>query len=180
MTNPFIGRSIIAVVLALFTLSGCATPSGKSSVSTPSAPLVSDGQRTRVYKARSLIFTATPSPVVNEKRFRAEVDVNIKGDIRSYKFKNDFGGDPKANTVAQVAFSGASAGFGIYDHAGAKLAEYTNGRASGPVAAFEVKTQGGTANIRWLFGSDSAVSIIESINTDGRLGYSEVTTYTPQ
>jgi hypothetical protein len=117
---------------------------------------------------------------MNEKRFKAEVEVNIRGDIRSYKFKNDFGGDPKANTVAQVALSGSSAGFGVYDHAGGKLAEYTNGRASGPAATFEIKTQGGTANIRWLFGSDSAVSIIESVNTDGRLGYSEVTTYTAQ
>jgi len=180
VTHPFIGSSIIAVALAASTISGCATTSGPSSVSSAVAPLVSEGQRTRVYKARSLIFSATPSPVMNEKRFRAEVEVNIRGDIRSYKFKNDFGGDPKANTVAQIALSGSSAGFGVYDHAGGKLAEYTNGRASGPVATFEIKTQGGTANIRWLFGSDSAVSIIESVNPDGRLGYSEVTTYTLQ
>jgi hypothetical protein len=180
MTHPFIGRLIIVVALAVFTFSGCATTSGQSPISSALSPLISDGQRTRVYKARSLIFTSAPAPVMNEKRFRAEVEINIKGDIRSYKFKNDFGGDPKANTVAQVAFSGSSAGFGVYDHSGNKLVEYTNGRTSGPVAAFEIKTQGGTANIRWLFASDSAVSIIESVNNDGRLGYSEVTTYTAQ
>lgn len=180
MTYPFIGRSIIAVSLAIFTFSGCATAPSQSSAGGATAPLVSDGQRTRVYKARAFIFTATPAPTVSEKRFKVEVDINIRGDIRSYKFKNDFGGDPKANTVAQVAFSGPSAGFGIYDHTGAKLAEYTNGKASGPSAVFEIKTQGGTTNIRWLFAADSVVSIIEAISTDGRLAYSEATMYTPQ
>lgn len=178
-TRPFTGALIMAA-LAVFTLSGCATPSGQSSTSPATAPLVSDGQRTRVYKARAFIFTAAPSPVLNEKRFKVEVDITIRGDIKSYKFKNDFGADPKANTVSQVAFSGQSAGFGIYDHAGGKLAEYTNGKVSGPAAVFEVKNQGGTTNIRWFFSLDSVVSIIEAVSPDGRLVYSEVTTYAAQ
>jgi hypothetical protein len=180
VTHLFIGRSITAVSLIIFTLSGCATEPRQPSSTGSAAPLNSDGQRTRAYKARAFIFTATPSPVMSEKRFKVEVEVNIRGDIRSYKFKNDFGGDPKANTTSQVAFSGQSAGFGIYDHAGAKLAEYTNGKASGPSAVFEIKTQGGATNIRWLFASDSVVSIIEAVSPDGRLAYSEVTVYAPQ
>lgn len=180
MTYPFIVRSIIAISLVIFTLSGCATAPSQSSAGVTITPLLSDGQRTRIYKARTFIFTASPAPIVSEKRFKSEVDINIRGDVRSYKFKNDFGGDPKANTVAQVAFSGSSAGFGIYDHAGATLAEYTNGKAAGPAAVFEIKTQGGTTNIRWLFSSDSVVSVIEAVNPDGRLAYSEATMYTPQ
>ena len=179
MKLPF-GKSIAISLLAIFTLSGCATSSDQSSISPAVAPLAADGQRTRVYKARAFIFTAGPSPVISEKRFKVEVEINIKGDLRSYKFKNDFGGAAKANTVSQVAFSGQSAGFGIYDHAGGKLAEYTNGKASGPAAVFEIKNQGGTTNIRWLFSADSAISIIEAISTDGRLAYSEVTMYTAQ
>lgn len=179
MKPPF-GKPIATFLLALFALSGCATSSEQASISPSAAPLVSEGQRTRVYKARAFIFTAAPSPAVSEKRFKVEVDINIKGDIKSYKLKNDFGGDPKANTVSQVAFSGQSAGFGIYDHTGGKLAEYTNGKASGPAAVFEIKNQGGTTNIRWLFSADSAISIIEAISTDGRLAYSEVTMYAAQ
>lgn len=179
MKSPF-GKLIAASLLALFTISGCATSSEQSSISPAVSPLMADGQRAKVYKARAFIFTAAPSPVISEKRFKVEVDINVKGDIKSYKFKNDFGGAPKANTVSQVAFSGQSAGFGIYDHAGGKLAEYTNGKASGPVAVFEIKNQGGTTNIRWLFSADSAVSIIEAISPDGRLIYSEVTMYAAQ
>jgi hypothetical protein len=178
-TSPFTGALIMAA-LAVFTLSGCATSSGQSSISASTAPLIADGQRTRIYKARAFIFTASPSPALNEKRFKVEVDITIRGDVKSYKFKNDFGADPKANTVSQVAFSGQSAGFGIYDHAGGKLAEHTNGKVSGPAAVFEIKNQGGTTNIRWFFSSDSAVSIIETVSPDGRLAYSEVTMYTAQ
>lgn len=139
-----------------------------------------DGKRTKQYRAKSIIYSASPSAMTIEKKFSSSVEINVASGVRSFYFRNDFGGDKKANTSAQVALSGQSAGFAVYDYAGTRLVEYTNGRNTGPAALFEIKSPNGLTRIRWFFGTQDIVSIVESYGMDGALAYSETTYYAPQ
>lgn len=175
----FAGKTAFLAATAAIIISGCATMKTAEQGIYTSA-LYAEGARTRSYKAQTQIYSRSPEPAVAERKFRGDVEINVKGGVRSYKFSNDFGADPKANTVVTVALSGASAGFSVFSGAGAKLVEQTNGKSSGGAALFDTRSKDSYSQVKWYFGPSSVSSVIEAYGQDGKLVYSEVTSYTLQ
>ncbi|MBI5815096.1 MAG: hypothetical protein HZB29_05745 [Nitrospinae bacterium] len=173
---------IAAIALCLSAIiTGCASGgSGSKGDSGKTSTLHSDGTRNRTYTARTILFSTGPTPVAQERKFTGDLEINVKGGIRSYKFRNDFGGDAKANTTVMVAISGGGAGFSVQDGAGAKLTEQTNGKAYGMAVLFQNKSNTGTNQIKWFFGETLISSVIEGYSQDGTMVYSEVTAYIVQ
>lgn len=134
--------------------------------------------QTQTYTAHTIIFNRGKFPPVNEKTFRSEVSLTGNPSIKSYRFRNHFGNEKNAgDTVVVVAISGNRAGFGVYDTAGAILAEYSKGDVIGNALVFKTRTQDGVSNAMWYFGDTNIVSVLEAYNSGGVLVYSEVTTY---
>lgn len=171
--------TVFLLVVTTALLGGCATSyevhEGKTVL------LRSEGVRQRSFNATSVVYAFSPAPSVSQSRFKSDVEINVRGEVKSFRFTNHIGKGEKARkNVVMVALSGREGGFGIYDESGAILAEYPKGKVMGNAAMFEMKTDKGKLVARWLFAENTIASVIESYGSDGALLYSEITIYRPR
>lgn len=167
----------MALLTALSVMGGCAT-GGSVALKEGDSLLLSSGVRNARFSGQSIIYNRTPAPVIIERKFVSAVEISVRGNIRSYRFKNHFAKDTNlADTEVVVAISGNTGGFGVYDSKGSRLAEYAKGIVSGNALMFENKTSQGSLVIKWYFGDTVIGSVIESFDTKGNLMSSEMTTY---
>lgn len=173
-------KNLTAALMTAALAAGCASAThgadrGREGV------LRSEGFRVLKLDAESVVFNAAGTGAVTSKSFTSEVEVNVHGDIRSYKFTNTVkAGDKSRTTTVLVAISGMEGGVGFYGEDGSTLAEYPKGRLHGDALIFDIKRDGGSGAMKWLFGRETIASVIESFDREGKLVYSEVTVYRPR
>ncbi|MGK7345549.1 MAG: hypothetical protein ACNS63_07050 [Candidatus Nitrospinota bacterium M3_3B_026] len=173
-------RKIAAALMIAAFAAGCAS-APRSADRGREDILRSDGFRVLRLKAESVVFNAAGAQTVTSKSFTSEVEVNVHGDIRSYKFTNTVKAEDEARTTTVlVAISGTEGGVGIYGEDGSTLAEYAKGRLHGDALIFDMKRDDGSNMIKWLFGRDTIASVIETFDSKGKLIYSEITVYRPR
>ncbi|VAX20875.1 hypothetical protein MNBD_NITROSPINAE04-302 [hydrothermal vent metagenome] len=163
----------VFLIIGLLLASACATSSSKNEAGSFS---IKDGVVTKIYKAYTLNFNGA-GPGIVEQEFKSKVEINVRSRIRSYRFSNFISGQKEPDVVVVLAISGRTAGLAIYDASGAKLAEYTRGRARNDSVFFKVASKKGVARIKWFLGNTTIVSAFESYDNKGQLGASEITFY---
>jgi hypothetical protein len=158
----------LALVLGLIFATACATSGGSS------RPASLGKKR---YIAHSIIYQRAAQPSVTEKVFRCEMELLVRPDLKSYRFSNYISGGEKPDAVVTLAISGRAGGLGIYSASGEPMAEYPAGKASENMVEFEVRQKDGVTKVKWYLGADSILSIFESYDSAGGLGFSESTVY---
>ena len=165
--NAYVAR-VICVLGAVLLAASCATPGSKGITS-------SAGKKRLV--AHSIIYTRGLSTSVAEKVYNCEMELLTRSGLNSYRFSNYVSGLAKPDAVVTLAISGRSAGLGIYNANGEPLAEYPAGNVNGALVEFEVRQKDGIAKVKWFLGEGAILSVFESYDSAGNLGYSENTFY---
>jgi len=132
---------------------------------------------TRKFKAHSIIYTRAPQPTVSSKSFVTRIESSTRSNVRSLRFNNYISNPNKPDVVVTLAISSARAGLAIYDSSGAPLGNFPNGKALQDLVEFEDKTENGKTVVRWYLAEHKILSVFETYDAKGVLGYSENTFY---
>lgn len=163
----------VFLLICIIAASGCAT---SSSIDGTDPFFLQERKYTKIYKAHTLNFNG-PSPGIVEQEFKSKVEINVRSQIRSYKFSNFISGRKEPDVVVVLAISGRTAGLVIYDGSGRPLAQYSRGKARNDSVFFEVAGEKGIVRVKWFLGNRTIISVFESYDNKGRLGSSEMTFY---
>jgi hypothetical protein len=172
----------MAVTLMVMLAGGCVSDNRSGSVPRPGSRGSSlldaqGGEQVHNLASTAIVYHVGATPKVKEITFPSTVTVNRRSEVMSLKFVNRVG--QSSQSMALLAISGGTAGFGIYDWAGTPMMEFSKGKVSGDgrLVTFEYIDANGKSMVEWLLGDDSIVSIINNFDKMGNLFHVEVTTY---